>query len=114
MRSEDQGVESLQDFIRDVGATCNIHSDNSKMQTSNAWKEILRQYNISASTTEPYNPQQNYAERRIQDVKGLSKKMLDRAGAPDKLWYLALSYAACLLNKVSDETLGNKTPTEAA
>ena len=40
--------------------------------------------------------------------------MLDRAGAPNKLWYLALEYAACLLNKISDETLGNKTPTEVA
>ena len=56
MRSEDQGTEALQDFIRDVGAPYNIHSDNSKMQTSNAWKDILRQYNISQTTTEPYHP----------------------------------------------------------
>ena len=114
MHQEAQGIDALQDFIRDVGAPYNIHSDNSKMQTSNAWKDVLRHYNISQTTTEPYHPQQNYAERRIQDVKALTKQMLDRAGVPGKLWYLALAYASILLNKVSDETLGNKTPTEAA
>ena len=114
MRTESQGTTTLQDFIRDVGAPYHMHNDNSKMQTSKAWKDILRQYNISASTTEPHHPWQNYAERKIQDIKSLSKIMMDRTGAPENLWFHALSYAAYIKNRVADASLGNKTPTEVA
>ena len=101
MRTESQGCDTLQDFIRDVGSPYNIHNNNSKMQTSKVWHEILRTYNITQTTTEPYSPWQNFAERRIQDIKTLSKKLLDYGGADDALWYLALNYATYMWNKLS-------------
>ena len=84
------------------------------MQTSKAWQEILRKYNISQTTTEPHSPWQYLAERRIQDLKNLSKQLLDRGGADDALWYLALKYASHMWNKLADDSLNGKTPTEAA
>ena len=69
MSTESQGDKALKDFISEVGAPYHIHSDNAQMERSKAWKDILRKYNISSSTTEPHHPWQNPAERRIQECK---------------------------------------------
>jgi len=81
----------LEKFITDIGAPYKIMSDNAKMKTSRAWKDILRKYNISIHTTEPYHPNQNYAERKIQEVKKISNRILDHTNAPDIMW----SFAHC-------------------
>eukprot|EP00957_Ditylum_brightwellii_P024613 1859432-Ditylum_brightwellii.AAC.1 len=39
------------------------------MQTGISFKKILRKYNIQSENTEPLHPNQNLAERCIQDVK---------------------------------------------
>ena len=69
MSTESWDNKALKSFISDVGAPYHIHSDNAQMERSKAWKQILRKYNISSSTTEPYYPWQNPAERRIQECK---------------------------------------------
>ena len=69
MSSENQGGDTLETFISEVGSPYHIHSDNAQMEKSKAWKEVLRKYNISSSTTEPHHPWQNPAERRIQECK---------------------------------------------
>ena len=65
MSTEAEGVVALETFVAEVGAPYHIISDNAKMQIGDAWKQVLRKYNISASTTEPHHPHQNPAERRI-------------------------------------------------
>jgi hypothetical protein len=64
--------------------------------------------------SEPEHQNQNYAERRIQEVKKLSTAMMDRTGTPHKYWLLALLFVIYLLNHVSVASLGNKTPLEVA
>ena len=59
MTTESQGPTMLEQFIAEVGAPYRMHSDNSQMQTSDAWRSILRKYNIEFSTTEPKHPHQN-------------------------------------------------------
>ena len=110
MQSEDQGPEALEDFIRDKGAPYVIKNDNSKMQTSKAWSKILRKYNIAEENTEPHNPQQNPAERRIQDVKRNTSRILDRTGAPAFLWFKCMCYVVMLLNMCACEALNWQTP----
>ena len=39
---------------------------------------------------------------------------MDRVGAPSYTWYLALKYAAKLLNHLAAKTLNYKTPIEVA
>jgi len=63
--TESQGPAMLEQFIAEVGTPYRMHSDNSQMQTSDAWRSILRKYNIEFSTTEPKHPHQNRSERRI-------------------------------------------------
>ena len=114
MTTESEGPEALESFIADVGAPFHILSDNAKMETSKAWKDILRKYNISASTTEPYHPHQNPVERRIQDLKKVAIRIMDHTKAPDYLWYQCLQYASTLLNHTVTRSLDWKTPLEVA
>ena len=77
MKHEREGPDAFEDFIRDKGAPFCIWSDNSKMQCGNEWRKLMRKYNIQSKNTEPHHPEQNPAERRIQDVKRYTSKVLD-------------------------------------
>jgi hypothetical protein len=83
MRMELQGMMMLKDFIHEVGVPYHLHNNNSKMQLSEAWKEVLWKYCISNGMTEPHHSWQNYAEGQISNVKPIMKQLLDRTGASD-------------------------------
>ena len=114
MVNESDGSSILQRFISDYGAPFTLHNDNSKMQTSIAWNKILNQYNILGTCTEPYNPQQNAAERQIQTIKSGVGRILDRSGAPNSLWLQCTIYYTMLRNVVAHTNLNWRTPTEVA
>ena len=114
MRTESEGPATLEQFITDVGAPYHLLSDNAKMETSRAWKDILRKYNVSIHTTEPYHPNQNYAERKIQEIKKVSNRILDHTNALDTLWSYATKHAVDVMNHTSNATLKWKTPIEKA
>jgi hypothetical protein len=78
MRSEYNIAETLEDFIRHYGTPNALFSDNSKAQTGRAVQEILRMYAIKDFQCEPHHQHQNYAKRRIQEAKKLTKNLLDR------------------------------------
>ena len=65
------------------------------MQTSRAWIELTNQYNIATSTTEPYNPNQNPAEHRIQTMKARTQPILDDTGDP--LWFGCMLFTTLLI-----------------
>ena len=114
MSTEAEGVVALETFVAEVGAPYHIISDNAKMQIGDAWKQVLRKYNISASTTEPHHPHQNPAERRIQELKKVTIRIMDHTNCPGYLWYHATTYSAYLLNHTASRRLGWKTPMEKA
>ncbi len=114
MTTESQMAETLQDFIRKWGAPDALLSDNAKSEISKNVKRILREYGIKDMQTEPHHPNQNLAERRIQDVKNLTNTLMDRTGTPPHLWYLATEYSVYLLNHLASRTLKWKTPIEVS
>ena len=114
LRSETHGVQALQDFLTEVGAPYRIINDNAKLEVSEAWKKILRTYNIDKGTTEPYHPHQNPVERRIQEIKKVSLSIMDHTNAPDSLWLMATKYAILLLNHTANKSIGGITPIERA
>ena len=65
MKHEKQMPNNLGDFIREVGAPYALMSDNAWVQTGEAVREYLRKYMIKDLQTEPINPNQNPAERRL-------------------------------------------------
>ena len=114
MALESEGPGSLLRFIRERGAMAGLKNDNSKMQTSKKWNSILDQYSIAAETTEPYHPQQNQVERKIQTMKNMVMSILDATSAPSSLWLYCLYYVIDVLNSTERKELDWRTPIEVA
>ena len=103
MREEGQMPHTFEDFIRDHGAPIGLFSDNAKTQIGKAVKTIERMYCISDAQCEPHHQHQNYAERRIQDVKRLTNNIMDRTGTPPQLWLLCTMFVIYLLNHLAND-----------
>ena len=86
MRTETQMPDTLRDFIRQWGAPSGLMSDSAKVETSKQIKEILQMYAIKDQQSKPYHQHQNYAERRIQEVKNTSTIIMDRVKANKRIW----------------------------
>ena len=114
MKTESDGCDVLETFVAEVGAPYHLMNDNARMETSQTWKKILSKYNISSSSTEPNHGHQNPVERRIQDIKKVTRAIMDHTGSPDTFWELATTYAIILLNHTAAASLGWKTPLEKA
>ena len=68
-------------------------SDNAKVQLSARAKDILRGLlQIQDWQSEPYNKNQNYAERGWRDAKTHTNKLMNMSDAPGECWLLALQY----------------------
>eukprot|EP00957_Ditylum_brightwellii_P197487 15046876-Ditylum_brightwellii.AAC.1 len=113
MRAENEGPQAFHDFIRENGAPYALRSNNSKMQTGISFTNILRKYSIKSEHTKPNYPTQNPAERRIQDVKPLSAKILDWTRAPGYTWFFCMLYTVMLLNFTALESIRWITPHQA-
>ncbi len=114
MKTESQMPGTLLDFIRRWGAMQGLFSDNAKVQTSLAVRDILRQYCIEDMQSEPLQQNQNPAERRIQEVKSMTNVVMDRTGAPTYLWLLCMTYCVYILNHLSHPTLDGRPPLQVA
>jgi hypothetical protein len=114
MTSESQFPDTLRDLLRDRGAPNNIKNDGAKAETSNAVKDILRHYKIGQFLSEPNQQNQNPAERRIQDIKNDTNRIMDRTGTPPEFWLLCTLFVVYLSNLLSIESLGFQTPTQVA
>eukprot|EP00957_Ditylum_brightwellii_P145293 11066182-Ditylum_brightwellii.AAC.1 len=82
IRTESEGLGAFKDLIWENSAPFILQHDNTKTQTGVSFKKILQKYNIRSENTEPLHPQHHPAECRIQDLKGISTKIMDRTGAP--------------------------------
>jgi len=112
MKTESQMPNTLGDYICEVGAPYALLSDNARSETSEAVKDYLRKYRIKDMQTEPMHPNQNPAERRIQEVKKFTLQMMDRIKCLSNLWMLCMLHAADILNHLAHVNLKNRTPTE--
>jgi transposase InsO family protein len=114
MKSESEMPATLQEFIRKEGAPNLLFSDNAKVQIGAAVNAILRHYGIDDHQSESYHQHQNYAERRIQEIKRFVDVLMDRTGTPAGYWLLCLLYAVYLLNRLACESLGGISAIQAA
>ena len=114
MSSESQIPDALCALLCDQGAPNNIKSDCAKAQQSNAFKEILCHYHIGQYFSEPYQQNQNPAERRIQDVKKDFNTITDSTGTAPEFWLLCTLFVVYLSNVLAVESLGFITPTQIA
>ena len=104
--------EALKKHIRRYGAMDTLISDNAKAQISRKIEEILGTLGINNRTSEPYNKNQNFAERGIRDIKRMVQSLMNTSGAPDNCWLLAFDYACYVINHLASERLDWRTPFE--
>ena len=102
MASESSLPDTLREFIREYGAMAGLKSDNAKLETSFAMKDIFRMYLIKDKQSEPHYQHQNPIKRCIQDVKRIIKGIMDRTGCPSSYWLLCLLYVVGLLNVLAN------------
>ena len=112
VKTDKQFLQTLQDVVRKRGAPHRLISDSASAETSQTVKDYLRWLIIDDWQSEPYRQNQNHAERRYQDVKRTANRILDRTGAPDSLWLLALRYASFVYNHTAVQSLKWRTPIE--
>ena len=82
-------------------------SDRAQVEISNRALEFLRVYGIASWQSEPHQQHQNYAERKIQQLKQVTNTVMDRHGAPPYTWLLCLMYVAFLLNHTWSNNIKN-------
>ena len=107
IKTDKQFVNTLEDQIVDRGAPHKLISDGARVIISDKIVDILRTLCIKSWQSEPYQQQQNPAERRYQTLKTAANRIMDRTGAPPKTWLLCLQYACFLLNHTYNSTVGN-------
>ena len=98
MREESDMPETLEEFIRKVGAMRGLFSDNAKSEMSRKVKDIQRMYCIDDAQSEPHYQNQNKCERRIQDLKRTTNNIMDRTGTPAGYWLICLLFTCGLFN----------------
>lgn len=91
-----------------------LFSDNAKVQIGKTANSMLGHCGIDDHQSEPCHQHQNYAERRIQEIKRFVDVLVDRTGTPAGHWLLCLLCAACLLNRLASDSLGGISAVQAA
>ncbi len=100
-------VSTLEDNIRDRGAPHRLISDKAQVEISQRVENLLRALFIKSWQSEPYQQQQNYAERYIQTIKRRVTTVMDRTGAPPATWLLCTQYVCFLMNHTYNKTIGS-------
>jgi hypothetical protein len=96
-------------FIRKCIFPSALQRDNAKSETIQPVKDIHRDLIIADQWTVPHSLWQNPVELNgVEYLKSHAQVLLDRAGAPDNLWFLAQDYLAHVHNLSENRQLNWK------
>ncbi|MGH3053473.1 MAG: hypothetical protein ACRDL7_00670, partial [Gaiellaceae bacterium] len=112
MKTENQNGIALQDYTRQHGCPNIIMSDNAQSQIGQLWTNHCRTHCICSKTTEPHQPQQNKAERRIQDLNRMVRVVMRTSKAPLGKHDWCQKWCCDIHNHTSNRKLGWRTPFE--
>ena len=112
MQRESHSHGAYQDYIREVGASETITTDNSKTQTGKKWEKTSRDVVTKQRKFTPHNQNESKVERCIQYLKHKVTLVLQGAKAPLKFWCYAMIFVVDCLNHVAKKPLGWRTSTE--
>ncbi len=112
MQRESSSHGAYQDYIREVGASDLIVTDNSQTQTGKKWEETSRKVMTKQRKFVPMNQNESKVERRIQDVKHKTTLVLQRSMAPLEFWCYGLIFVVDCLNHLAKKSLDWKTSSE--
>ena len=84
--SKSDSYESLWHFVKDIGIMEQLVTDGDPTMAYKAWKDMIREYRIKQTTTEPYSPWQNCAELDVRVVKRSFWRFTKKTKSPKRLW----------------------------
>ena len=117
LKSKMKAYVGISRYFVERGVPGQLHSDNAREMTEKAaWKKALwDEGGIKATTTEPYSPFQNNAEREIRHLQAQALKQLVKAGASLRFWDDCLEYFAEIRSRTArpdDYRLEGRVPRE--
>ena len=114
MHAKSQAHETFSMFVHEVGIPHELHADGAAELIKGEFKKKLNKYEVYTTTTEPYSPWQNDAERKIKAVKVLGRYLMQTTNTPIRLWDYAFIHAANILSRTATNTMDSlhRTPFE--
>jgi hypothetical protein len=86
MKRKAEAPDTLMAFMQDVGIPSALHSDDAKELTEGKMSQIMKEFWIKPSNSEPYSPWQVRAELAIRELKKAVRITMGKTKAPKRLW----------------------------
>jgi hypothetical protein len=94
MHLKSESPHTLLEFIQDIGIPSHLHSDNAKELTSGKLKQLLSDFQIKHTTTEPHSPWKNRAENAIKEIKKHTVRLMSKTKPPYRVWDYCITYVS--------------------
>jgi len=114
LKRKGHAYTTLKPILELTGIFERLHSDNAKEFKEGAYAQLLKEFRIPLTLTEPYSPWQNRGEIGVREVKKLGKALMRKKNAPLRLWDFAFDHAASILSLTAtgEPHLGERTGYE--
>ena len=103
-------INTLEDVVRKRGAMDLLLTDSAKTEMSKRVIDFLRNYLILDHRSEPHYQNQNYSERRYQNLRRNLRWYMNWRNVPPEFWLLCLEWCADVMNHTAEQSLGWRTP----
>jgi ribosomal protein S12 len=112
LKSEHQNRIALQDYVRNVGAPTIMKTDNAQSELGETWKPHLREVCTASETTEPHQPWQNPAQRKIGALGVMVRNVMRAFKVPLNRHDYCQKWCCDVHNVVANRKLGWRSPLE--
>ncbi|MGH7955023.1 MAG: reverse transcriptase domain-containing protein [Gloeomargaritales cyanobacterium] len=112
LKTESHNGIALQDYTRQFGCPKEIKTDNAQSEIGLTWTDHCRRHCTGSQSTEPNHPQQNKAERRIQDLNRMVRKVIREFKAPLGKHDWCQKYCCDVHNVAANRSLDWRSPLE--
>lgn len=114
LKQKKDAYTTLKPILELTGTFERLHCDNAKEFKQGMFAQLIKEFRIPMTLTEPYSPWQNRGEIGVREIKKLGKALLRRTNAPLRLWDFAFEHAANILSLTATGAphLGNRTGYE--
>jgi hypothetical protein len=86
MKRKSDALDTLISLMQDIGIPSALHSDDAKELTRGRMAQVLKEFWIKPTQSEPYSPWQVKAELAIRELKKAVRSTMSKVKAPKRLW----------------------------
>ena len=114
LKSKADASRGLLGFIQESGVPGWLISDGALEQRTRHWQDVVRDYQIRQTLTEPYSPWQNKAESSIRAIKRGIRRFMQSEGSPKRTWCFCGEWYAGTRRLTAHDTpvLNGRVPAE--